>query len=118
MIIFSAVRTRRKGGIGFVADERRINVGLTRARCSLLVVGNAEALKKDTVWASLMHHCREQQCAPWFSYLSSLKVHLHEMLRCQLAESPTMGHAFPARVPEALVHDMLWLCELAESPFA
>lgn len=41
--IFSCVRARAPGhaakGIGFVADERRINVGLTRARCSLLVVG-------------------------------------------------------------------------------
>ena len=46
VVIFSAVRTRRRGGIGFVADERRINVGLTRARSSLLVLGNAGALEK------------------------------------------------------------------------
>ena len=36
---------RQPGSIGFVADERRINVGLTRARCSLLVIGNARALQ-------------------------------------------------------------------------
>ena len=64
VIIFSAVRTRRRGGIGFVADERRINVGLTRARSSLLVLGNAHALRKDPVWASLMEHCQAQECAP------------------------------------------------------
>uniref|UniRef100_A0A7S0WSL5 Helicase ATP-binding domain-containing protein n=1 Tax=Chlamydomonas leiostraca TaxID=1034604 RepID=A0A7S0WSL5_9CHLO len=57
--IFSCVRSLRKGkkggGIGFVADERRINVGLTRARCSLIVVGNARALQYNGHWASLIH---------------------------------------------------------------
>lgn len=50
--IFSAVRSppapkkgARRAGIGFVADERRINVGLTRARCSLIVIGNVRALQ-------------------------------------------------------------------------
>ncbi|KAF5835699.1 P-loop containing nucleoside triphosphate hydrolase protein [Dunaliella salina] len=57
---FSCVRALRKGrkggGIGFVADERRINVGLTRARCSLIVIGNARALQYNQNWASLIHH--------------------------------------------------------------
>ncbi len=50
--LFSAVRSPaapkkggRRAGIGFVADERRINVGLTRARCSLIVIGNVRALQ-------------------------------------------------------------------------
>jgi senataxin len=57
--IFSTVRTKTRGGnIGFVADERRINVGLTRARTCLLVVGNATALTKDLKWSALVSHCR------------------------------------------------------------
>jgi AAA domain len=49
IVIFSAVRTAGAvhRSIGFVADERRINVGLTRARCSLIVVGHAESLITD-----------------------------------------------------------------------
>lgn len=53
--IFSTVRGGKKhAGIGFVADERRVNVGLTRARSSLIVIGNAKALKSDEVWGNLV----------------------------------------------------------------
>lgn len=41
-----------------MADERRINVGLTRARCSMLVIGNAAALNSDPVWGQLLSHAR------------------------------------------------------------
>ena len=69
--VFSVVRapsrdddaTRRGGyarGLGFVADERRINVGLTRARSSLIVLGSAEKLKKDENWGALVRSAKER----------------------------------------------------------
>jgi senataxin len=57
VILFSTVRTRvgkGKARIGFVADERRINVGLTRARCSLIIVGHRAALQMDYHWGALL----------------------------------------------------------------
>lgn len=45
---------KKHGSIGFVGDERRINVGLTRARSSLIVIGNAKALKADDCWGNLV----------------------------------------------------------------
>lgn len=33
MVIFSSVRAGSRHGIGFLADVRRMNVALTRARC-------------------------------------------------------------------------------------
>ncbi|KAK2992800.1 hypothetical protein RJ640_009097 [Escallonia rubra] len=52
--IFSCVRASKDRGIGFVADFRRMNVGITRARSSVLVVGSATALKVDKHWQNLI----------------------------------------------------------------
>lgn len=54
MAIFSTVRTGAGRSIGFVADERRVNVGLTRARSSLIIIGNVRALKNDERWGNLI----------------------------------------------------------------
>lgn len=62
MCIFTTVRSRLKGGIGFVADARRINVGLSRARSSLLVIGNAAALRKDRQWAGVVSYSDSIRC--------------------------------------------------------
>ena len=56
--IFSTVRTSLGRSIGFVADERRVNVGLTRARSSLIVIGNAKALHSDERWGNLIRQAK------------------------------------------------------------
>ncbi|ORX57635.1 hypothetical protein DM01DRAFT_134426 [Hesseltinella vesiculosa] len=59
IIIFSCVRSRgpkSHGGsaIGFLADRRRMNVGITRAKQSLFVLGNAKTLQSDPLWGQLV----------------------------------------------------------------
>lgn len=56
VVIFSCVRTAgvHHRSIGFVADERRINVGITRARCALLIIGHAASLAVDQRWRNLV----------------------------------------------------------------
>ncbi|KAG8854505.1 hypothetical protein FRC20_000984 [Serendipita sp. 405] len=56
VIIFSTVRNNHYGHIGFLADRRRMNVALTRAKRALFVVGSLSTLSKgrygDDVWNS------------------------------------------------------------------
>ena len=60
IIIFSAVRSNGKNGIGFLKDERRLNVAVTRAKYSLIVVCNVDTLSIDPTWCSLIEHARGQ----------------------------------------------------------
>ncbi|RUS29895.1 AAA domain-containing protein [Jimgerdemannia flammicorona] len=46
VIIISLVRSNKYGEIGFVEDERRLNVALTRAKHSCFVIGNTRTLTR------------------------------------------------------------------------
>lgn len=54
VIIFSCVRASGSRGIGFLSDIRRMNVGITRAKSSLWVLGNAQSLMQGEFWSKLI----------------------------------------------------------------
>ncbi|KAF4635788.1 hypothetical protein G7Y89_g2302 [Cudoniella acicularis] len=54
IIIFSCVRAKASGGIGFLGDIRRMNVGLTRAKSSLWVLGDSRSLQQGEFWNKLI----------------------------------------------------------------
>ncbi|KAI1362492.1 SEN1 N terminal-domain-containing protein [Xylaria arbuscula] len=54
IIIFSCVRASSTGGIGFMTDIRRMNVGLTRAKSSLWILGDSRALVQGEFWNKLI----------------------------------------------------------------
>ncbi|KAI1424563.1 SEN1 N terminal-domain-containing protein [Xylaria sp. FL1777] len=54
IIIFSCVRASPTGGIGFMTDIRRMNVGLTRAKSSLWILGDSRALVQGEFWNKLI----------------------------------------------------------------
>lgn len=48
--------------IGFLADPRRLNVALTRARYGLILLGNPRLLSKQPLWHNLLLHFSSQGC--------------------------------------------------------
>ncbi|GMF29867.1 unnamed protein product [Phytophthora lilii] len=61
VIVFSCVRSSRRGGIGFLRDIRRLNVAITRARFCLYVIGNVNTLVRDQTWAALVKSARDRK---------------------------------------------------------
>ncbi|ETO78906.1 hypothetical protein F444_06262 [Phytophthora nicotianae P1976] len=61
VIVFSCVRSSKRGGIGFLRDIRRLNVAITRARFCLYLVGNVNTLVRDETWAALVKSARDRR---------------------------------------------------------
>jgi senataxin len=54
IVIFSTVRAKRGQTIGFLADVRRMNVALTRAKQSLWIIGHSATLQINSEWKALL----------------------------------------------------------------
>ena len=59
VIILSTCRVNPQKEIGFVADWRRMNVSLTRARYCLFVVCNVETLAGDHLWQDFLRFYKQ-----------------------------------------------------------
>lgn len=46
--------------LGFLLDERRLNVAITRPKYFLFIVGNAATLSKSDVWNNMICYCQNQ----------------------------------------------------------
>ncbi len=55
-VIISLVRSNEDGEIGFLADIRRMNVALTRARRSLIVIGDSATIASHPFYAQLLDY--------------------------------------------------------------
>jgi superfamily I DNA and/or RNA helicase len=51
-------RSNPQGEIGFLSDIRRMNVGMTRARRKLLLVGDSSTLGRHPFFGELLAHVR------------------------------------------------------------
>lgn len=60
IIIFSCVRASVGKGIGFLSDIRRMNVGITRAKSSLWVLGNTQSLMQGEFWSKLINDAKHR----------------------------------------------------------
>jgi len=62
IIIISCVRANATKEIGFLADIRRMNVALTRAKYSLWVIGNAASLIRNPHWNAFIEFTKQNNC--------------------------------------------------------
>ena len=76
IIIFSCVRASAAGGIGFLQDIRRMNVGLTRAKSSLWVLGNSESLMRGEFWRKLVVDSQQRKCYVQGDIISSFRTRI------------------------------------------
>lgn len=59
VVLITFVRSNRIGEIGFLADTRRTNVALTRAKRTLRAIGDSSTLGGDPFYADLVTHFQE-----------------------------------------------------------
>ncbi|KAI5305347.1 hypothetical protein KEM56_004657 [Ascosphaera pollenicola] len=81
VIIFSCVRASNRG-IGFLSDIRRMNVGLTRAKSSLWVLGNSSSLVQGQFWRALIEDATKREVYTTGDVLKMLdkpQIHLDAM---------------------------------------
>lgn len=58
LIILSTVRANSEGSVGFLADWRRLNVALTRARRATIVIGEVRTLiREPVIWRPFVAWC-------------------------------------------------------------
>lgn len=88
--------------IGFLSNEKRFNVAMTRAKALLIVVGNPVILSKDPTWQRFIRYCELEQGNTGFDYkdaegeedvvsrLASLKISSDDT-----DESPLQQHVHP-----------------------
>jgi ATP-dependent RNA/DNA helicase IGHMBP2 len=55
-IVISLVRSNREGQVGFLAETRRMNVALTRARRKLIVIGDSATIGSDPFYGRLLDY--------------------------------------------------------------
>ncbi|XP_038206688.1 putative helicase mov-10-B.1 [Zerene cesonia] len=101
VIIVSTVRANcrlleydARYGLGFLVDDKRYNVTLTRAKAKLIIIGNPTCLVRDLKWRKYMDFCKQNHC--YFGHETQQVERTSELLveiartrfdRCRLTEA-------------------------------
>ncbi|XP_008285144.1 putative helicase mov-10-B.2 [Stegastes partitus] len=108
VILVSTVRSStnyaeydKKFNLGFVKNEKRFNVAVTRAKALLIVVGNPIVLNTDPTWANFIKYCKDESGYTGFSHEEEYEVMLLRLaalsveIGVETAESAVQQHLEP-----------------------
>ncbi|KAH8584831.1 sen1p NAM7 like superfamily I RNA helicase [Cryptosporidium sp. chipmunk genotype I] len=126
-IVFSVVRSQyieedtlnnaynRRTNAGFIADRRRINVALTRAKHNLWIVGNSRYLLGNPEWRSLWDYaCKSNsQFSVDFKRIGSMDSYLKLWLYGFLQRNESCRNALRQVVPE-FIQNLTLDCSIFE----
>ncbi len=59
VIYISLVRSNDRNEIGFLVDERRLNVALTRAKKKLIIIGDSSTIGSNIIYNELLNHIEQ-----------------------------------------------------------
>ncbi|XP_072193027.1 DNA-binding protein SMUBP-2 [Excalfactoria chinensis] len=107
-VILSFVRSNRKGEVGFLAEDRRINVAVTRARRHVAIICDSRTVGSQAFLGRLLEHFRQHgQVRTAFEYLDDLvpENYSHGGEQQQSTKAPTVASTkqqpAPRRKPKA-----------------
>ncbi|OII74527.1 RNA helicase [Cryptosporidium ubiquitum] len=126
-IVFSVVRSQyieedsldnaynRRTNAGFIADRRRINVALTRAKHNLWIVGNSRYLLGNPEWRSLWDYaCKNNsQFSVDFKRVGPMENYLKLWLYGFLQRKESCRNALRQVAPE-FIHNLTLDCSIFE----
>eukprot|EP01054_Gregarina_sp_Poly1_P007183 Gregarina_sp_Poly_1__7182@NODE_393_length_8957_cov_1164_871316_g322_i0_p1_GENE_NODE_393_length_8957_cov_1164_871316_g322_i0NODE_393_length_8957_cov_1164_871316_g322_i0_p1_ORF_typecomplete_len993_score171_62AAA_12/PF13087_6/6_1e03AAA_12/PF13087_6/2_5e03AAA_12/PF13087_6/9_5e53AAA_11/PF13086_6/2_1e46AAA_30/PF13604_6/1_1e17Viral_helicase1/PF01443_18/9_9Viral_helicase1/PF01443_18/1_4e10AAA_19/PF13245_6/1_1e03AAA_19/PF13245_6/0_00023AAA_19/PF13245_6/1_5e06ResIII/PF04851_15/0_0082ResIII/PF04851_15/8_2T len=108
IVLFSAVRAQsmagkigsRKANVGFLADVRRMNVALTRARINMWVIGNGPYLAGNPIWGKFWKHANETESVFNVNFKNQSKDSFFKhWLASYFNRQPTARQLFAEHVP-------------------
>ncbi|XP_014674223.1 PREDICTED: probable helicase senataxin isoform X2 [Priapulus caudatus] len=80
VVVLSCVRANgSSGSIGFLTNRQRLNVALTRAKHSLIILGCMDTMKVDKDWSALVSHAEEKKAIFTVSTIEELR---HRVKHC------------------------------------
>lgn len=59
-IIISTVRSNSNKNLGFLENQRRVNVAISRAKKGLVMIGNNSILRTNVVWSRMINMVYEK----------------------------------------------------------
>ncbi|CAF0846345.1 unnamed protein product [Adineta steineri] len=68
IILISLVRSNNENEIGFLVNEQRMNVLLTRAKCAMIVFGNKKTLISNNLWKNWIENVPNINSTQFINY--------------------------------------------------